>query len=137
MKKSVFIATSYNHRTAIENILMSIKKIVNEFGFEPIVFVNSYEQEGVNYKKMQNDAFLHIDQSVVVIAELSHKAIGVGIEMGYAKARNKPIIYLHNDASEISTTTLGIAEDEIVYRDQEDLETKLRKSLQYLFSERI
>ena len=41
---------------------------------------------------------MDIDNSDILIAEVSEKAIGVGIEVGYAKAKGKPIIYIKNQS---------------------------------------
>jgi 2'-deoxynucleoside 5'-phosphate N-hydrolase len=41
---------------------------------------------------MMAQAFLDIGQSDFLIAETSDKGIGIGIEVGYARAKQKPII---------------------------------------------
>jgi 2'-deoxynucleoside 5'-phosphate N-hydrolase len=40
---------------------------------------------------MMRQAFAAIDKNDLLIAETTDKAIGIGIEVGYAKAKGKPI----------------------------------------------
>ena len=47
-------------------------------------------------KEMMKTAFAEIDTCDLVVVELTKKAIGVGVEVGYAKAKNKPIIFVFN-----------------------------------------
>ena len=71
-------------------------------------------------------AFADIDSSDFLIAEVSEKAIGVGIEIGYAVAAKKPVIYLRNELTEHSTTAAGAANKVIIYQNTSDLEQKLK-----------
>ena len=66
-------------------------------------------------------AFQEIDNSDFLIAELTTKSIGVGIEIGYACAKNKPVIYLLKKGSEYSTTASGCSNSIIEYRNEHDL----------------
>jgi 2'-deoxynucleoside 5'-phosphate N-hydrolase len=71
-------------------------------------------------------AFAAIDASDLILAEVSEKAIGVGIEIGYAVAKKKPVIYLRNANAAHSSTASGAAQYSIVYPNTEDLATGLR-----------
>ena len=77
----------------------------------------------------QQTAFKEIHQSDILIAELSNKATGVSVEVGYAFARNKPIIYLKRKNAEYSTTVGGCANYLIEYSDEKDLKKQLIKIL--------
>jgi 2'-deoxynucleoside 5'-phosphate N-hydrolase len=85
------------------------------------VFVEKYNFDKTQEKQMMQQARHDIDKSSLLIAEVSEKAIGVGIEIGYAIALNKPVIYLRNSQSEYSTTVGGIVDHHIVYSSLEDL----------------
>lgn len=74
---------------------------------------------------MMQQAFADINSSDLLIAEVSEKAIGVGIEIGYAVAAKKPVIYLRNELTEHSTTAAGAASRLIIYQSPLDLEQKL------------
>lgn len=74
---------------------------------------------------MMNQAIRDIDNCDILIAETSDKGIGIGIEVGYAKAKNKPIIYIRSAKAEHSTTVSGISDYQIIYADIGDLKNKL------------
>jgi nucleoside 2-deoxyribosyltransferase len=54
-------------------------------------------------------SFDEIDICDLIIVELSEKGVGVGIEAGYAYARQIPIITLARQGSDISATLHGIS----------------------------
>lgn len=66
-------------------------------------------------------ALKKIDESDLLIVELSNKVIGIGVEAGYAKAKGKKIIYIHKIGSEISTTVEGISDIKIMYKNISNL----------------
>ena len=74
---------------------------------------------------MMQQAMRDIDHCDVLIAETSHKGIGIGIEVGYAKAKGKPVIYLRHQDAEHSTTVSGISDFQIAYSDTNDLQKQL------------
>ena len=76
---------------------------------------------------MMQKAMEDVEKSAILIAEVSEKGIGIGIEVGYAKAKNIPVIYVRNSSSEHSTTVSGIADFKIIYENVIDLEEKLEK----------
>ena len=88
----------------------------------------STNEEGMMMQKAMED----IEKSVILIAEVSEKGIGIGIEVGYAKAKNIPVIYVRNSRSEHSTTVSGIADFRIIYENEIDLEEQLDKILKKL-----
>ena len=74
---------------------------------------------------MMQTAFAEIDKCEILIAEVSDKAIGIGIEVGYAKAKNKPVIYLRHATAEHSTTVSGASDYTVIYADDTDLKKQL------------
>lgn len=72
-------------------------------------------------KEMMKVAFEEIDSSDFLIAELTTKSIGVGIEIGYAFAKKKPIFYLRKKDSEYSTTASGCSVSVFEYENEIDL----------------
>jgi nucleoside 2-deoxyribosyltransferase len=70
---------------------------------------------------MMKKAFLQIKKSDIVIAELSYKSIGIGLELGFAKAKRKKIIYLHKKGNPLSTTVFGINDIHYEYSDLDNL----------------
>jgi nucleoside 2-deoxyribosyltransferase len=97
-----------------------------------VVFANEFTFTGEAGKtclpagrEMMQHALQMIDDCDLLIAETSDKAIGIGIEAGYAKAKGKKVIYLRNENAEHSTTLSGISDFQIAYTGCEDLGKQL------------
>ena len=123
--KKAFLSISYKNKDLLKKEINYIIDTLKEFSIEVIIFVQKYQFKEDKEKDMMNKAFEEIRDSDVLIAEVSDKAIGVGIEIGYAKALNKPVIYLRNAFTEYSTTVGGSSSYKIVYNGLIDLKEKL------------
>ncbi|MEO5581154.1 MAG: nucleoside 2-deoxyribosyltransferase [Saprospiraceae bacterium] len=66
-----------------------------------------------------------IDHCDILIAETSNKGIGIGVEVGYAKAKGKPVIYIRQKDAEHSTTVSGISDFQMIYSDSNNLKNQL------------
>ena len=120
-----YIAISYTKRKSLRSELNAICEALKEFSIRSFVFVDNYSFGASEEKHMMKLAFEEIDKADLLIAEVSEKAIGIGIEAGYAKGKNKPIIYLRKINAEHSTTVGGTADHTIIYKDPADLKQKL------------
>lgn len=127
-----YIAISYNKRKQLQSELDSIKEILNQHSISSFVFVDNYNFNASQEKEMMQAAFAEIDKCDLLIAEVSDKAIGIGIEVGYAKAKNKPVIYLRYAAAEHSTTVSGASDHAVIYTDTGDLKKQLNEILKLL-----
>ena len=86
--------------------------------------------EGVFHPRWTYEkTFQIIDDSDVVIIDLSEKGVGLGIEAGYAYSRGIPVIAIANKPN-ISTTLLGISKYNCVYTGREDLVNFLKVALE-------
>ncbi len=128
-----FLSYSFENRYEFEKLNQSLKKFLKkQFNIESYAFVYDFKDK-TNNKKMMQKALSLIDKSDIIIAELSYKSIGIGIEIGYAKAKNKKIIYIKKINSPLSTTAEGIADYFIKYNQEEDLIKKLRIIFKSIF----
>jgi nucleoside 2-deoxyribosyltransferase len=129
-----YISISFSKRKELEKEVQAIKNALQKCGISGFVFVDEYQFSAKQEKKMMQNAIEDIEKSAILIAETSEKGIGIGIEVGYAKAKNIPVIYMRNSKSEHSTTVSGIADFSIIYSDEKDLEEKLEEILKNNFS---
>jgi len=113
--KKVYLAISYSDRKLFDEEISALKSLFAERGIELLVFVDKYNFHYDQEKEMMKTAFQEIDSCDLLIAELSTKSIGVGIEIGYAHSKNIPICYIRKNGSEYSTTAAGCASDIIEY----------------------
>ncbi|MEM8889690.1 MAG: nucleoside 2-deoxyribosyltransferase [Bacteroidota bacterium] len=127
--KRVYLAISLSNRGSLENELVQIQEVFEEKGSEVFIFVDHYHFQKEQEKEMMKAAFQEIDRSDLLIAELSKKAIGVGIELGYARAKGIPILYLRQKGREHSTTASGSSDFHLIYENPRDLGQQLQQLL--------
>ncbi len=125
-----YIAHSYSdihHQSAVIEAIISG---LQQKGFEAIVFSRKYASFNISQEKdMMSLAFREIENASLLVAEMSIKRVGVGVEVGYAVARGIPVIYIYKAGSNHSTTVGGAAAKTLVYKDIVDLKHKLYASL--------
>ncbi len=127
MNRTAYIAISYSKRNELAEELTAIKEALLASGIKPFVFTEQFQFSPVQEKEMMQEAMRQIDAADLLIAETSDKAIGIGIEAGYAKAKGKPVIYLRNTKADHSSTLSGISDYAVIYNSTEDLKKQLAK----------
>jgi 2'-deoxynucleoside 5'-phosphate N-hydrolase len=127
-----YICISFSKREFLQAELEIIKQTLDQCNIDPFVFVDTYNFKPAEEKQMMQQAFAAIDACGLLIAETSDKAIGIGIEVGYAKAKGKPVIYLRNNAAEHSTTVSGASDYIIIYTSSNNLVYQLKNILKTL-----
>lgn len=132
-----YISVSFSKRKFLKDEFNTLNETLNEFQITPFVFVDHYNFNNDQEKEMMEQAVNDIDNCQILIAEVSEKGIGIGVEVGYAKALGKTIIYMRNTNSEHSTTVSGISDYQIVYKDLNDLKNQLKRVLQKIINSKI
>lgn len=127
-----YISISFSKRKELEKEVQAIKSALEKFEIFGYVFVDENQFSSNEERMMMQKAMGDIEKSAILIAEVSEKGIGIGIEVGYAKAKNIPVIYVRNSSSEHSTTVSGIADFRIIYENEIDLQEQLDKILKNL-----
>ena len=127
--KKAYLAISYSNRKLFNKEVNSLKNYLLTKNIELLVFVDKYNFAPNQEQEMMQTAFNEIDSSDILIAELTTKSIGVGIEIGYAVAKNKPVFYLRKTTSEYSTTAAGSSKFSIKYNNEIDLIIEIEKLL--------
>jgi len=129
MPQRAYLAISLSLRPALDSIVKTLHQVLAEHGIELFVFVDHYQFSPLQEKEMMQQAFLEIDRCKLLIAECSEKAIGVGIEAGYALGKAKRVWYLRPHTAPHSTTLASAAYKSIIYHDIADLTDQIRKEL--------
>ena len=123
--KQAYLSISFQNRKNLQLEITAIQKSLSALNIQLFIFVDNYHFTKDQETEMMQQAFADIDNSDLLIGEVSEKAIGVGIEIGYAVAAGKPVLYLRNELAEHSTTAAGSAGHIIIYTTPEDLSKKL------------
>lgn len=129
-----YISVSYSKIHSLRNILNCISATLNENNIEPFIFCDHYTFDITDEQAMMQQALADIDHCDLLIAEVSDKAIGIGIEAGYAKGKQKPVLYLRQKDCEHSSTLSGISDYSIAYNGTEDLVQQLTESIKKILS---
>lgn len=119
--RRAYLAISLDHRLHLESIIETLRSELKKYSIDLFIFVDHYHFSAHEEKVMMQTAFSEIDRSDMLIAEVSTKARGVGLEVGYAIAKNKPVWYIRKSSAPHSSTVSGAAQEHILYQDEQDL----------------
>lgn len=125
-----YISVSYSKRKLVDKEINAIVETLSDFKISSFIFVDNYKFDLTQERQMMEQAMVDIDNCDILIAETSDKGIGIGIEVGYAKAKEKTIIYLRQRDKEHSTTVSGISDFQIIYNETIDLKAQLADTLE-------
>jgi nucleoside 2-deoxyribosyltransferase len=134
---SAYVAMAVKSREKLSPVIEAIKQVLKFYDVEPIIFVDRYSFSSADHAAMMELALHTLDHTDFVIAEVSEQAIGVGIEVGYAAAKKKPIIYIRRADAEFSTTVGGIATHTVSYSTETELHTKLSHTIEQLMKQKV
>ncbi|MCG8327989.1 MAG: nucleoside 2-deoxyribosyltransferase [Chitinophagales bacterium] len=129
-----YLGISKSNRVHFDKEIESIRKCLSAYSVDLEVFVDKYDFTAEQEQEMMDLAFDEIERCNIVIVEVSKKAIGVGVEAGYAKAKGKPIIYLRRKDTAYSTTIGGASDYKIEYSDRHHLKSELERIIPLLIS---
>lgn len=123
--RKAYFGISKSNRIHFDKEIEAIRRCLKQHQCELQVFVDTYDFALGQEHEMMRIAFEDIRKCDLLIVEVSKKAIGVGVEVGYTKAINKPIIYLRRSTAVYSTTVGGTSDYAIEYEDELQLEQEL------------
>lgn len=126
---TAFVSVSYAHHRALSAELDAIAAALSAHGITPHIFVRAHTFAPDDARAMMAAALRDLRAADLLIAEVTHKAIGVGVEVGMAAALSKPVVYVRHARAEPSTTVGGLAAVTITYRDAADLQAQLSAAL--------
>jgi nucleoside 2-deoxyribosyltransferase len=126
---TAYISISSSRRILRDREVKAIVETLSESKITSSIFVDIYKFDPSQEQQMMQQAMAGIDKCDLLIAEVSDKAIGIGVEVGYAKGIGKPIVYMRGQGAEHSTTVSGMSDFQILYKDTADLQKQLTAAL--------
>ena len=127
--KNAYLAIKFYEDNKNKKLIEDISDSLLKAGIKTTVMARDYENWGkIQFmpEELMKLTFKLIDNSELLIVEFSEKGVGIGIEAGYAFAKNIPIIVIAKEGSNISNTLRELAKKIIFYNDPKELTSKLK-----------
>ena len=119
-----YISIKYRADNSNKDCIEYIASTLERNGFETVCIARDIEKWGqvqLSPNELMQRTFAEIDSSDLLVVDLTEKGVGLGIEAGYAYAKQIPIVVIARQGSDISTTLQGIARKLFLYDEFEDL----------------
>jgi 2'-deoxynucleoside 5'-phosphate N-hydrolase len=133
-----YIGIKYYKDFRNKQIVDKITSVCKNNNIKTLCIIRDVENNGMielTPIKLMKITFDEIDKCEFIIIEFSEKGVGLGIEAGYAYAKNIPIILIAKINSDISDTMKGIAKIIIFYDDINNIEHVLDQEIKRLFDD--
>ena len=117
-----FFSYSFTHRSEHQENYLSLKSLLESNGVSCYSFVFDFTDK-VDSQTLMQAALKKIDEADIFIADPCFGSFGIGLEAGYAKAKGKTIIYLHEQSTPLEETLVGISDHLVDYSSLDDLLT--------------
>lgn len=119
-----YISIKYCADNSNKDCIDNISSALERNGFDTVCIARDVEKWGeiqLGPHELMQRALAEIDSSHLVVIDLTEKGVGLGIEAGYAYAKQIPIVVIARRGSDISTTLQGIARKLFLYDEFEEL----------------
>lgn len=116
----IYLAIKFHSDNQNRPLIEAISSHFSSQGHSVICAVRDFEKWGAKIFEPQEllfKAFKAIESSDVVLIEATEKGMGVGIEAGFAFARNIPIVTAAKHGSDISINLRSLSSKVISYSD--------------------
>ena len=120
----VYIAIKYHPNNQNRPVIEQISTTLEQNGFDTVCVTRDLENWGQIHfapETLMQRSFQEIDASDLIVIELTEKGVGLGIEAGYAWAKQIPIVTIAKKGADISTTLQGISQRIFWYNEFDDL----------------
>ena len=124
MTKQAYIGIKYYEDNRNQSEIDQLSRQLEQAGYKTVCITRDIEKWGdihLTPPDLMRQTFAVIDQSDLVVMEMSEKGVGLGIEAGYAYAQGKFLLVMLQEERELSSTMAGIATKIIRYNTLEQL----------------
>jgi len=121
---NIFLSIKYHSDHANRSRIEAILAAIEQRGAHGVCIARNVEHWGAmrcDAAELMRRTFAAIDASDLVIVDLTEKGVGVGIEAGYAHAKQIPIVTIAQRGADISDTLRGISRAIIFYDSFDDV----------------
>jgi 2'-deoxynucleoside 5'-phosphate N-hydrolase len=127
-----FLSIKYHSDQTNQSLIEDLMAVLSRAGLVPTCVAVNIERWGdvkFTAEELMKRTFAEIDSCELFIVDLSEKGVGVGIEVGYAYCRCKPVWVIAHSGSDISPTLAGIANQVFFYSNPQELSDILKPKL--------
>ena len=125
MTKQAYIGIKYYEDNRNQPEIAQLSHQLEQAGYITVCITRDVEKWGavqLTPQALMQRTFAIIDQSDLIMMEMSEKGVGLGIEAGYAYAQGKYLLIVLQKERELSSTMAGIATKIIHYDTLEQLD---------------
>lgn len=123
-KPRAYIGIKYHADASNKRLICSLSDALIAIGLEPVCMHRDVERWGevqLTPKQLMAKTFELIQSCQLVVIELSEKGVGLGIEAGYAFARDIPVVAVARKGADISNTLRGVSKEVSEYGSVDEL----------------
>ena len=124
-----YISVDQQSRKKLSKEFIALGMALSSANVEQYIFVDKFTIEEGQETEIMQKALKEIDSSNFIIVEATHINITSCLEVGYAKAKRKPILYIQHADVKVSKELMGISNFHIFYESPKDLFDQLAEFL--------
>lgn len=124
-----YISVDTDTRKLLGKEIIALGMALSSANVEQFIFVDKYPREAGQEAEMLQNAMKEIDSCNFIIVEASQINITSCVELGYAKAKRKPIVYLQKSEATSDEIIFALSNFHIFYSNPKDLFDQLTEFL--------
>lgn len=124
-----YISVDTDTRKTLGKEIIALGMALGSANVEQFIFVDKYSIEPGHEAEGMQKAIKEIDSCNFIIIEASKVNVTSCIELGYAKAKRKPVVYLQKAEAETNETVFALSNFHILYANPKDLFDQLTEFL--------
>lgn len=128
----VYLAIKYHPDLSNRSRIEGITGVLEGLGYETLCATRDLEQWGrISFppRELMIRSFAMIDSCDILVADITEKGVGIGIEAGYAYARTIPVYTIVAKGMPVSNTLRGISKAISEYQDYSEIKVLLADML--------
>ncbi len=124
-----YISVDTETRKLLGKEIIALGMAMGSANVEHFIFVDKCPMEAGQEAEFMQKAMKEIDTSNFIIVEATKVNVTSCVELGYAKAKRKPIVYLQKAEAETNEVLFALSNFHILYSSPKDLFDQLSEFL--------
>ncbi|PJR04635.1 hypothetical protein [Avrilella dinanensis] len=116
-----YISVSPDYRKKLSKEFIALGMALSGANTDAYIFTDKHQCQEDGEQEYLAHAMQQIDASNFVITEATHPSVLSCIELSYAKARKKPIVYIQHTEAKVEKLMAALGNFHILYESPKDL----------------